>query len=208
MLIGASHVIAEEFQVCNRLTVGAADFRDALPAAHEAAIDCAVYYRVATGRPDGTFDPDSPLLRGQAASLMARAGLVAGLADPTATNSFDDDNGLVHESSIDDASAYGVMRGVSGRRFDPGAPVSRAQAATVMVRVLMLTAGFEPAAVPDAFADDDGSVHEANINQAAALGLITGDGNRNVHPDAVLTRGQAMSLLTRTMERILEERTR
>ena len=207
-MTGAGHVLAEEFRVCNRLTVGAAEFRDPLPAAHQAAIDCAVYYRVVTGRADGTFEADAPLLRGQAASLLARAGTVVGLSNPAATNSFQDDNGSVHEPAIDDVSAYGVMRGVSGGRFDPATPVSRAQAATVMVRVLMLTVGFQPGTVPDAFDDDDGSVHEANINQAAALGLITGDLNGNFNPDAMLTRGQAMSLLTRTMEHIFEERTR
>jgi hypothetical protein len=208
MVAGGAHVLAEEFTVCNRLTVGAADFRDPLPAAHEAAIDCAVYYRVATGLADGTFDADAPLIRGQAASLLARAGTVVGLANPTTRNAFRDDDGSVHEPAIDDVSAYGVMRGVSGGRFDPLTPVSRAQAATVIVRVLMLTVGFEPTAVPDAFDDDDGSVHEGNINQAAALGLITGDGAGNFNPDAILTRGQAMSLLTRTMEHILVERTR
>src|SRR4051812_7046464 len=86
---GAGHVLAEEFRICNRLTAGAADFADELPAAHKAAIDCAVYYHVVTGRADGTFGADAPLLRGQAASLMARAGEIVGLDDPTASNSFD-----------------------------------------------------------------------------------------------------------------------
>src|SRR5688500_7095293 len=91
---GAAHLVAEELStVCHRLTVGAAPFPDPLPPAHVAAIDCAAYYGVATGRANGTFGGDVPVIRGQAASLLARAGAMAGLLDPGVSDadSFDDD---------------------------------------------------------------------------------------------------------------------
>jgi hypothetical protein len=35
---------------------------------------------------------------------------------------------------------------------------------------------------PDAFTDDNGNIHEANINKAAALGIAAGTGGTNYSP--------------------------
>jgi len=206
---GAAHLVAEELStVCHRLTEGAADFPDPLPPAHARAIDCAAYYGVATGRSNGTFGGDVPVIRGQAASLLARAGNMAGVFNPdnSDVDSFDDDNGSVHEESIEDAAAYGIILGRGERRFDIDGTLSRGQAASMLIRTLVaLEIPYEtdPNA-PDAFFDDNGSVHEDSLNQAAALGLVTGNGRGSVRPNDALTRGQAMSLLIRGMELIFE----
>ena len=206
---GAAHLVAEEMStVCHRLTVGAANFPDPLPPAHVAAIDCAAYYGVATGRSNGTFGGDVPVIRGQAASLLARAGSMAGVLDPVASDadSFDDDNGSVHEDSIEAAAAYGIILGRGERTVDIDGTLSRGQAASMLIRTLVaieIPYERDPNA-PDAFSDDNGSVHEDALNQAAVLGLITGNGRGAVHPEDALTRGQAMSLLIRGMELIYE----
>ncbi len=47
--------------------------------------------------------------------------------------------------------------------------------------------GTRPESVPDAYVDDNGSVHEDNINVLAALGAAPADPNRFFHPQDQLT---------------------
>lgn len=77
-------------------------------------------------------------------------------------------------------------------RFCPDDPVTRGQLATFLTEAL----DFEPSSV-DAFVDDDTSVHEADLDAAAARGVITGYGDGRVGPDDLLTRGQMAAMLTR-----------
>jgi hypothetical protein len=50
---------------------------------------------------------------------------------------------------------------------------------------------------PDAFGDDDGSIHELAIDCLAALGLLAGHADGTVRPNAAVTRGQIGSVLMR-----------
>jgi hypothetical protein len=70
--------------------------------------------------------------------------------------------------------------------------------ATFLVRALELTAPI-PAPAVDYFSDDDASVHEANINKLASLGVTRGcDSAAHLFcPDDPVTRGQMAALLTR-----------
>jgi hypothetical protein len=53
-----------------------------------------------------------------------------------------------------------------------------------------------PAGSPDAFGDDDGNIHEDNINAIAALGISLGDGQGRFRPLDPITRGE-MALFMR-----------
>jgi hypothetical protein len=57
-----------------------------------------------------------------------------------------------------------------------------------------------PAATEDFFADDAGSVHEADINRVAAAGITLGCGNGNFCPAKVVTREQMAAFLHRAQE--------
>src|SRR3546814_15578290 len=80
-------------------------------------------------------------------------------------------------------------------RFQPNRFVTRAQAASMTARLLRL-AGALPDG-PDAFTDDQGSVHEASINSLAAAGITGGVTPDQFRPDAPITRAAAASLLAR-----------
>lgn len=200
-------VVADELEVCHRLTQGAADFTDTLPPAHEASIDCLAYYGVARGRTDGSFGGDEALSRGAAASLIARAGEEAGMDRPSTPvpDRFRDDDGSVHEANLETVAAFGVLLGRGDATVRPDDPLTRGQAATMLLRTLAVGWDFEAGAVPDAFSDDDASVHEGSLDQMAALGLVAGDGAGRVRPDDPLTRAQAATLLAAFMDHLVGE---
>ena len=80
----------------------------------------------------------------------------------------------VHAASIDCITAYGMAKGFDDGSYGPTLPVSRAQMASFVAR-LMKDAGVAlPTNPPDAFPGDDGDVHELAINQLAALGVLDG----------------------------------
>src|SRR3546814_13129297 len=59
---------------------------------------------------------------------------------------------------------------------------------------------------PDAFTDDQGSVHEASINSLAAAGITGGVTPDQFRPDAPITRAAAASILARVQDYAVEHR--
>jgi Lysyl oxidase/S-layer homology domain len=76
--------------------------------------------------------------------------------------------------------------------FCPPAKVTRGQTATFLARALAL-----PSTTTDFFTDDETSPNEADINRIAAAGLTTGCGSGRYCPNALVNRGELMSLLVR-----------
>ena len=101
----------------------------------------------------------------------------------------DVDRASVHASAIDCATAWGLIQG-NGAQFQPEQPLTRGQVASIMIRLIQQTDGPAPPDGPDAFHDDDGTVHEAAINALVALGLMKGlpDGTSGVN--APISRAQ------------------
>jgi hypothetical protein len=64
--------------------------------------------------------------------------------------------------------------------------------ATFLTRALDL-----PSTSTDFFTDDEGSVHEANINRIAAAGITAGCGPTTYCPNGLVTRAQMATFLTR-----------
>ena len=108
---------------------------------------------------------------------------------------FDDTRGTTHHDNIQVAAQLGVTSGVSPTSYAPSAPVTRAQMASFVVQTLE-AAGVELASGnPDAFADDDGSVHEANIDLLAATGIVAGVDAGIYEPQGLVTRAQMATFL-------------
>jgi subtilisin family serine protease len=109
-----------------------------------------------------------------------------------------------HAHALRCLRATGVAAGDGAGNFRPGATITRAQLATLLAQALQ-TAGIAlPSDPPDAFNDDDGSVHEPAINQLAALGILAGDVSGGVRPWTPVTRGQLAALLVRAHDVVLE----
>ena len=105
---------------------------------------------------------------------------------------------VVTSKFIDDITwlAYeGITSGCSATRFCPDGIVTRGQMATFLTRALHL-----PPTSTDYFDDDEGSVHESNINRLAQAGITAGCDANSFCPDGLVTRGQMASFLARAFE--------
>lgn len=181
-------------------------FDDVDPAsAHAAAIACVHHWGLANGVGDRRFDPGGWLTRAQAATLVSRLLDRAGIAAEPAPDAFADDDGSVHEPSIDRLAALGIVSGVAPGAYDPGGRISRAQFAALIDGTWLVIAGAGLDAGPDAFDDDDGSIHEAMLDRLAAAGIATGVAPRRFAPDVDVRRDQAASFLARLLDRLVEE---
>ncbi|MDH5421299.1 MAG: GerMN domain-containing protein [Acidimicrobiia bacterium] len=143
------------------------------------------------------YCPSDSVTRQQMASFIKRAISLA----PSAVDAFTDDTGSIHENDINAIAAVGITFGCNppaNDRFCPTRPVTRAQMASFLVRGF----GIAPSAV-DAFTDDAGLVHEADINAIAAAGISFGcnpPANDQFCPTGLVTRAQMASFLTRAMD--------
>lgn len=111
---------------------------------------------------------------------------------------FNDIGGSVHYDDIVYIAELGVTRGCNppfNTQYCPNGDVTRDQMAAFLVRALGLTDD----GGKDWFADDDGSIFEADINKLAAAGVTKGcneDGTLFC-PDRPVTRGEMAAFLAR-----------
>ena len=146
---------------------------------------------ITSGCSNTRFCPNGLVTRGQMASFLTRA-----LDLPsTSRDYFTDDEGNKHEANINRFAREEITAGCDERRYCPDGRVTRAQMATFLARALNL-----PAASRDYFNDDNGSVHEGNINRIAAAGITGGCGGGRFCPDSVVTREQMAAFLHRAFE--------
>jgi len=111
-------------------------FRDIAGNPHHDEIARLTGAGVVTGTTATTYAPAAPVTRGQMATFLARTYEAhAGRPLPDGPDYFADDDGSAHERNINRVAAAGLTGG-TGRGFEPGAPVSRAQMATFLSRLL------------------------------------------------------------------------
>lgn len=113
-----------------------------------------------------------------------------GAVEPT----YGDTAGHWAESSIERWSGHGIIQGSNGL-FDPNGQLTCAQLATILAKLLKL-----PAAKDAGFTDNtaDAWYYDA-INRCAAAGILNGNGDGTVTPDAPITRERAMVMLARAL---------
>jgi hypothetical protein len=143
---------------------------------------------ITTGCAPSRYCPLSPVNRDQMASFLLRALKLP----PGGPDRFTDDEGSIHEADINAVAKAGVTYGCAATRYCPSLAVSRAQMASFLVRALGL-----PPSGADAFTDDEGSIHEADINALAAAGVTSGCGVGRYCPNASVSRGEMAAFLHR-----------
>jgi len=123
--------------------------------------------------------PLNAITRGELARLMADA-----LNLPPATGDYyTDDSESLYQDDINRLAEAGVTIGCSETAFCPEAFATRAELASFVVRALEL-----PAASRDYFTDDEGLIHEDDINSLAEAGITEGCATTRYCPDDTVTR--------------------
>jgi hypothetical protein len=166
----------------------ATPFTDIAGSPFESYIAWVYQQGITSGCSPTLYCPNDPVPRDQMASFLARALDLGG----PAPNAFTDDNGNPHEPNINVVARDGIASGCGVNLFCPSGLVKRDQMASFLSRALDLSG---PA--PNAFTDDNGNLHEVNINLVAREGIASGCTATTYCPTANVTRGQMAAFLYR-----------
>ena len=128
--------------------------------------------------------------------------MAAGFASadvPSASGTFVDDDGNIHEANIELIAAAGITVGCDtvNRLYCPDGLVTRAQMATFLVRAL----GETPSAAYHGYFSDvpDGRWYTGYIERASEFGLTTGYPDGTYRPDTPVTRDELAVFVLRAL---------
>ena len=207
MLDTAALVRGVQRPVCRADRTSPAPFTDvAATNVHRPGIDCLAQEEVARGRADGRFGPAAAVTRGQLATFLANVVARSGARPPAPSAGFVDVRpGDVHAASIDRLAELGIARAGADGRFRPGAPVTRGQAATLVVQTHAVLTGQRSEPSRRWYHDTEGSTHAGTIDRARDLGLVSGVARVRFDADGSLRRDQMASVLARTLDALERE---
>ena len=157
------------------------------------------HFAYVIGYPDGKVHPKGNISRAETATIFFRL-LKADIRDGnlTADNGFSDvANGQWHNKAISTMAKLGIVKGRRADRFDPDASITRAEFAAICARF-----NTKPVENNGSFSDISGHWAENEIERAAAFGWISGYPDGTFHPDARITRAEAMTMINRVLCRM------
>ncbi len=178
------------------------DFSDIDVSPYRAAILDLASRRVISGFPDGTFRPESLVLRQQFAKLIVKSlGLPVSLSDVSpfvdVPSDVDPSDHFYPDHYVAVCFAQGITKGTTPTTFAPYADTTRAQLITMVARAADLPeppSDYAPDFVPGQFSPFE---HYENARSAAYAGLL--DGLVGVGPSydflGSATRGECAQLL-------------
>ncbi|CAI6070600.1 InlB B-repeat-containing protein [Cohnella sp. JJ-181] len=159
---------------------------------------------IVNGYAGGQYRPDASVSRAEFAAMLARAlGLPQSAGGATSFADLRTD--AWYADAVEQAAAYGLLRGDRNGRFRPEETITREEAFAVLVRAARLV-GYEAAAaggtgrVLTAFADESAIRGWAREDVAAAVqaGLVQGSGGR-LRPAGEVTRAETAVMLRRLL---------
>ena len=159
----------------------------------------------------GVVEDSEPMRRHLSLVVLAFMAVVtlwpapASAAELPPGGTYIDDDGNVHEGSIEAISAQGVTRGCDDRqiRFCPDLVVTRGQMAAFLSRALGL-----PAATGNYFTDDNSSIFEDDINKIAEAGITLGcnpPANTRFCPNGPVRRDEMATFMARAFAAIVPD---
>ncbi|MEX1004477.1 MAG: DUF4331 family protein [Acidimicrobiia bacterium] len=155
---------------------------------HESAIEILAAAGITKGTSATTYSPFRSITRGEMAAFINRAVNLP----PSSVDAFADDNASPFEADINALAAAGITTGTTASTFEPNRSISRGEMAAFLVR------GFDlPASSVDAFADDNASPFEADINALAAAGVTKGTSATTYEPTRDVSRAEMASFVAR-----------
>lgn len=157
------------------------------------------HFAYVVGYSDGTVRPSANISRAETATIFFRL-LKSDIRDGnlTADNEFSDvSDGQWHNKAIFTMAKLGIVKGRRADRFDPDASITRAEFAAICARF-----NTRPVENSGSFSDISGHWAENEIERAAAFGWISGYPDGTFHPDARITRAEAMTMINRVLCRM------
>lgn len=140
------------------------------------------------GYPDGTFKPDNNLTRAETATLLRRAVVLEGYV---IRDDIFSDVDMWAKDSINQLASAGIVNGYLDGTFKPYNSVTRAEFITMLMRII----GENGTEVK--FADAKGHWAEKHLAKAVEYGYIGGYPDGTLRPDNLITRAEALVILSR-----------
>ena len=157
------------------------------------------HFAYVVGYSDSTVRPNANISRAEVATIFFRL-LKSDIRDGnlTADNDFSDvSDSQWHNKAISTMAKLGIVKGRRADRFDPDASITRAEFAAICARF-----NTKPVENSGSFSDISGHWAENEIERAAAFGWISGYPDGTFHPDARITRAEAMTMINRVLCRM------
>ena len=159
------------------------------------------HYAYIVGYPDKTVRPQNGITRAEVATIFFRL-LTDETRDANSTksNSYSDvAAGAWYNHAVSTLSAMGIVKGDSNGKFNPNAPITRAEFAAIAAR-------FDDKANSTTADFSDIVSHWAKneISAASNNGWINGYPDGTFRPDNKITRAEAMTLVNRVLKRLPE----
>ena len=157
------------------------------------------HFAYVIGYPDGKVHPKGNISRAETATIFFRL-LKADIRDGnlTADNDFSDvSDSQWHNKAVSTMAKLGIVKGRRADSFDPDASITRAEFAAICARF-----NTKPVENSGNFSDISGHWAENEIERAAAFGWISGYPDGTFHPDARITRAEAMTMINRVLCRM------
>lgn len=160
------------------------------------------HYAYIVGVPGGTVRPNDSMTRAGVATIFFRL-LKDSVRDAnllTGCTYTDVPDGHWANTAISTMTGLDIVRGYDAAVFGPGDPITRAQFAAICAR-------FDTGKSNGSrtFSDIKGHWAKAYIERAAELGWISGFQDGTFHPDAYITRAQAVTMINRMLNRVPED---
>ena len=152
---------------------------------------------IVTGKPDGRFDPNAPVTRGQFALMLYRAFNL-----PVGPASFKDvKNDTLLGKAVGAVVKAGIAKGYPDGKYRPNEPITRGQMAVMITRAL----GLEDEAIanknaPLPFTDRFVESQRGYIKVVSDRGIIRGTSATTFSAGKPATRAQTAVIINRTLK--------
>ncbi|WP_052350681.1 carboxypeptidase regulatory-like domain-containing protein [Paenibacillus gorillae] len=160
------------------------------------AIELAAKIGFVSGYEDGSFHADASVTRAEFASMLVKALGIESAGDA----SFADTQGHWAANAINALKANGIIGGYKDGSFKPNNEITRAEMVAILSKLLKLG----EASGDSKFKDVTGSWAEAQINQLAEAGVISGKSEGKFDPNATATRAESVVMILRLLNITLD----
>lgn len=159
------------------------------------------HFAYVVGYKDGNVRPQGNITRAETAAIFFRL-----LKEEVRSENLSKHNDFAdvtedswYNTAVSTMAGMNILKGRTANSFVPQAPITRAEFAAICAR---FDSG--KAAENNSFTDISGHWAEKEIERAATLGWVSGYTDGSFHPDAPITRAEAMTLINRVLCRMPE----
>ena len=159
------------------------------------------HFAYVVGYKDGNVRPQGNITRAETAAIFFRL-----LKEEVRSENLSKHNDFAdvtedswYNTAVSTMAGMNILKGRTANSFVPQAPITRAEFAAICAR-------FDSGKAEEnsGFTDISGHWAEKDIERAATLGWVSGYTDGSFHPDAPITRAEAMTLINRVLCRMPE----